>query len=292
MTDIRRLPASETTGALVAPAPAPETGGREEGVVRAFVGVADTLVDDYDVIDLLERLAGHAVALLDADAAAVMLGDRMGKLRLVASTDEQAEWTELQQMQTAEGPGMDCFRIGVPVGVTDLTTAAVRWPRFVAALSDRGFDGSVHVLPLRLRREAIGTLALFRRRPGPLPPADLAVGQALADVATIGILSERAIARGAVVHDQLQAALSSRIVIEQAKGVLAQRGRLTMNEAFDRLRRYARDHNLKVAELAREVVETDLIAVDVLARRGDTTPAPRRGPSRRNASRVGFTGPG
>lgn len=192
-------------------------------MVRAFVEVADTLVHDYDMIDLLDRLAGHSVELLDADAAAVMIGAGERGLRLAASTDEQAEWTELRQLQTDEGPSVDCYRSGAPVGVADLTAAVVRWPRFVGALTSRGIDGSVHVLPLRLRGETIGTLALSRRRPGPLPPADLALGQALADVATIGILSERAIARGTVVTEQLQAAVSGRILIEQAKGVLAQR---------------------------------------------------------------------
>jgi GAF domain-containing protein len=250
-------------------------GSREQGVLRAFVGLADTLVADYDIIELLDRLAGHSVELLAADAAGIMLGDARGVLRLVASTDERTDWMELLQIEADEGPCVDCYRSGVPVGVVDLADAALRWPRFVAALAERGDYGSVHALPLRLRGEPIGTLNLFHREPGPLPAADLALGQALADVATIGILSERAIRRGEVVNEQLQAALTSRVVIEQAKGVLAERGQLTMDEAFDRLRRYARHNNRRLAEVAREVVDTDLVA-EVLAGRVAKPGRPRR----------------
>jgi GAF domain-containing protein len=251
-------------------------GAREKVVVSAFVGLADTLVDDFDVIDLLDRLAGYSVELLAADAAGILLGDAQHRLRVVASTNEQSDWMELLQLQADEGPCVECYRSGSPVSVADLTTAAARWPRFVAALAERGIYGSVHALPLRLRGEAIGTLNLFHRDPGPLPPADLALGQALADVATIGILAERAISRGEVVNEQLQTALTSRVIIEQAKGVLAERGGLSMDGAFDRLRRYARHHNLRLATVAREVVETGLVAVDVLAVREDEPRASRR----------------
>jgi GAF domain-containing protein len=252
------------------------TAAREQGVIRAFVGLADTLVDDYDIIDLLDRLAGYCVELLPADAAGIMLGDGQGKLRSVASTDERSDWMELLQIEADEGPCVDCFRSGSSVSVTDLAEAADRWPRFVAALQERGVLGSVHALPLRLRGEPIGALNLFHHRPGPLPVADLALGQALADVATIGILSERAIRRGEVVNEQLQTALTSRVVIEQAKGVLAARGHLSMNDAFDRMRGYARDRNLRLAQVAREIVETDLAAV-VLAAHAEKGARSRRG---------------
>ena len=246
-------------------------GGREGVLVRAFVELADTLVDDYDIIDLLDRLACYSVQLLVADAAGIMLGDAQHRLRVVASTDERSDWMELLQLEADQGPCVDCYRSGTPVTVVDVSDAAARWPRFGAALAQRGTHGSVHALPLRLRREPIGTLNLFHREPGPLPAADLALGQDLADVSTIGILSERAIRRGAVVGEQLQIALTSRVVIEQAKGVLAERGQLGMDEAFDRLRRYARIHNLRLSEVAREIVETDLAAADVLAQRSDRT---------------------
>jgi GAF domain-containing protein len=158
---------------------------------------------------------------------------------------------------------MDCCLSGVPVSVPDLADAGGRWPVFVAAVAERGAYRSVHALPLRLRGEAIGAMNLFHGQPGALPEADLALGQALADVATIGILSERAIRSSELVTEQLQTALNSRVIIEQAKGVLAQRGNLTMAAAFDRLRSYARTHNTRLSEVARKVVETD-IAADIL----------------------------
>jgi len=234
--------------------------GRETLLIEAFVGLADTLVDDYDVIDVLDRLAGYSVELLAAEAVGILLADAQATLRVVASTNEQTEWMELLQLQADEGPCVECFRAGAPVSVDNLADAGDRWPRFVAALQARGAYGSVHAIPLRLRGEAIGTLNLFQGAPGPLPAADLALGQALADIATIGILQERTIRRGEVLSEQLQAALNSRVIIEQAKGVLAQSGNLTMNAAFDRLRHYARGHNLRLTEVARQIVETDLAA--------------------------------
>jgi GAF domain-containing protein len=238
--------------------------GCEQLLSRAFVGLADTMVDDYDIIDLLDRLVGYCVELLAADAAGLLLADSQRDLRVVASSQEDAEVMELLQLQADQGPCVECFRTGGPVSVADLADAAGRWPVFVAAIAERGAYRSVHALPLRLRGEAIGALNLFHRQPGVLPDADLAVGQALADVATIGILQERAIRRGEVVTEQLQAALNSRVIIEQAKGVLAQHGHLTMDAAFDRLRRYASTHNARLSEVARKVVETNL-ATDVLS---------------------------
>ena len=236
------------------PTSADRTSDREAAITRAFVELADTLVDDYDVIDLLDRLAGHCVTLLAVDSAGIMLADADSTLRVVATTDERSEWMELLQLQADEGPCLECFQRAEPISVVDLTEASQRWPRFVAALTRRGSYGSVHALPLRLRKQAVGTLTLYHRDPGPLPEPDLALGQALADVATIGILSERAVRRGAEVTAELQAALNSRIVIEQAKGVLAQRGELSMDSAFDRLRRYARRHRLALVAVARQVV--------------------------------------
>jgi GAF domain-containing protein len=238
--------------------------GREQLLSRAFVGLADSLVDDYDVIELLDRLVGYSVELLVADAAGILLADSQRTLRVVASSREDAEVMELLQLQADQGPCMECFYTGVPVRVPDLSDTAGRWPVFVAAVAERGAYRSVHALPMRLRGEVIGTLNLFHRQPGGLPEADLAVGQALADVATIGILAERAIRSREVLTEQLQVALNSRVIIEQAKGVLAQRGGLGMDVAFDRLRRYARTQNVRLSEVAREVVETDLAAADVL----------------------------
>ena len=246
----------------------PDTA-REALLIEAFVGLADTLVDDYDVIDVLDRLAGYSVQLLAAEAAGIMLADAQSALRVVASTNEQSEWMELLQLEADEGPCVECFHAGAPVSVGDLADAAARWPQFVAALQERGTYGSVHALPLRLSGQAIGTQNLFHGAPGPLPAADLALGQALADVATIGILQERAIRRGEVLSEQLQAALNSRVIIEQAKGVLAQSGDLTMDTAFDRLRRHARGHNLLLGDVARRVVTDRGFADQILA--GATT---------------------
>ena len=244
----------------------PVETGREHLVTRAFVSLADTLVDEYDVIDLLDRLVGYSVELLAADAAGIVLADARGRLRAVAASSEDAQLMELLQLQSDQGPCLDCVRTGSPVTVIDLTVpaAADRWPVFAAAVADSAAFRSVHALPLRLRREAIGALNLFHRHPGPLPPVDLSLGQALADVATIGILSERAVRHGEILNEQLQAALNSRVIIEQAKGVLTQKGKLSMDAAFDRLRNYARSRNLRLSEVARQVVETD-IADDVVA---------------------------
>jgi len=237
--------------------------GREQLLSRAFVRLADTLVDDYDIIDLLDRLVGYSVELLTADAAGILLVDSQQALQVVASSHEDANVMELLQLQSDQGPCMECFSTGEAVSVPDLADVGGRWPVFVAAVAERGVYRSVHALPLRLRGETIGTMNLFHGQSGILPAADLVLGQALADVATIGILSERAIRSREVVAEQLQTALNHRMIIEQAKGVLAHQGNLTMVAAFDRLRRYARNHNARLSEVARKVVKTDL-ATDVL----------------------------
>ena len=239
-------------------------GGREEVVSRAFVTLADTLVDEYDVIELLNRLAGFSAQLLPADAAGIVLGDARRELRAVAASDEAAAVIELLQLQSDEGPCLDCFQTAAPVSVADLAAATDRWPTFAAAVMQRSNFRSVHALPLRLRGRAIGALNLFGGSPGRLPELDLALGQALADVATIGILQERAIRHGEVLNEQLQGALNNRVVIEQAKGVLAQYGGLSPDVAFDQLRRYARNHNLKLAELARRIAAKDFNPAEIL----------------------------
>ena len=243
---------------------------REQAVSQAFVALADTLVDDYDVIDLLDRLVAHSVALLTADAAAIMLSDAHQNLRVLAASSDDAELMEVLQLQNEQGPCLDCYRSGTPVSVPDLAQVAEQWPAFVAAAGQAGAFRSVHALPLRLRGEAIGALNLFHHTPGPLPVADLQLGQALADVATIGILQERAIRQSETLNEQLQIALSSRVVIEQAKGVLAQYHGLSMEASFERLRRYSRDRRLRLAEVSRQLAngELDPAALSSLARPG------------------------
>lgn len=232
--------------------------GREGLLSTAFVGLADTLIDDFDIIDLLDQLVGHGVTLCGADAVGILLVDSRGFLQVVASSDEDVSLMELLQLQADDGPCVECVRTASPVVVPDLADVGDRWPALTGAMRTHHLYPSVHALPLRLRGKAIGAMNLFRRRPGALPAGDLALAQALADVATVGILQERAVRRGKVLVEQLQTALNSRVIIEQAKGVLAQRGGLTMDAAFERLRSHSRNRNQRLSEVARRVVEGEL----------------------------------
>jgi transcriptional regulator with GAF, ATPase, and Fis domain len=220
-----------------------------------FVDLADTLVADFDVVDFLHMLAERSVTLLAASAAGVVLADPRGELRVAAASSQEAGLMELFQIQNDQGPCLDCFRTGQPVTAADLTGPGQRWPRFAAAASQAGFR-SVEALPMRLREEVIGALNLFRARPGPLDPAELRIGQALADVATIGLLQERSLRRGEIVAEQLQGALNSRVVIEQAKGKLAERLSIDTDQAFAILREYARNSNQRLTNVARTFVDS------------------------------------
>jgi transcriptional regulator with GAF, ATPase, and Fis domain len=226
--------------------------GRERVLTEAFVSLADTLVTDFDVIDLLHRLCSDSVTLLPVDAAGLMLSDQRGTLRVVSSSTEQAHLVELFQLQANEGPCLDCFHTSQQVVSADLGHEA-RWPRFVAHARQAGYR-AVYALPLRLRSETIGGLNLFGSTPGELSGHALRVGQALADVATIGILQERAVRRHEVLAEQLQGALNSRVIIEQAKGMLAERGRIDLAQAFALLREHARSRQQRLSDLARDVV--------------------------------------
>jgi transcriptional regulator with GAF, ATPase, and Fis domain len=219
-----------------------------------FVELADTMVADFDVIDFLQLLTDRSVVLLSASAAGVMLADPRGELRVAASSNEAAGLVELFQLQNDEGPCLDCFRTGEPVTATDLTgPGQERWPRFAEAATQHGFR-TVEALPMRLRDQVIGALNLFRTAAGPFDPADLRLGQALADVATIGLLHERNVRRSETVSEQLQSALNSRVTIEQAKGKLAERLSVDMDQAFDMLRGYARNSNQRLTDVARNFV--------------------------------------
>jgi GAF domain-containing protein len=225
---------------------------RERTLTEAFVSLADTLVADYDVIELLHRLCIDSVALLPIDAASLMLTDQRGALQVVSSSTEQAHLLDLFQLQVDEGPCLDCFHTSRRVTSPDLRRET-RWPRFAERARHAGYR-AVHALPLRLRSETIGGLNLFGTAPHELSLIDVQVGQALADVATIGILQERAIRRREILAEQLQAALNSRVVIEQAKGMLAERGRLDLARAFLLLRDHARSHNRRLSDVARDVL--------------------------------------
>jgi transcriptional regulator with GAF, ATPase, and Fis domain len=228
--------------------------GRERPLVEAFVALADTLVDDYDVVEFAQELVEDCVSLLDADSAGLLLADLRGGLQVLASTSEQTRLLELLQIQADAGPCMQAYRTGQQVRIDDLRSDTGGWSEFVDRASAEGF-AAVVAIPLRLRNERIGALNLFRREPGTMSDSDLLVAQALADVATIGILHQRVLTRGALVNSQLQTALNSRIVIEQAKGVLAERQGLDMEQAFVHLRAMARSTNRHLSEVARTVIE-------------------------------------
>jgi transcriptional regulator with GAF, ATPase, and Fis domain len=227
----------------------------DERLAQVFVELADTLVAGYDLMEFLQTLADQCVELLDVDAAGLLLADSGGVLRLVAASTEQARILELFQIQNDEGPCLDCYRTGQVVTMADTASAgaAAQWPRFATAAREVGFAG-VHAIPMRLRDQVIGTLNLFRTAPDGLDPAQARAARALVDVATIGILQERAVREREVVAGQLQVALNSRVVIEQAKGIMAERLKVAPDAAFMLLRRYARDHNRPLTELAGDVI--------------------------------------
>jgi GAF domain-containing protein len=232
---------------------------REALLARTFVELADTLVTDFDVVELLTLLADRCVEVLDVGAAGLMLAAPDGDLRVMASSSEAMRLLELFELQAQEGPCLDCYRTGQPVVNQNLAAVNGRWPRFAAEALAAGFR-SVHALPLRLRGTIIGALNLFHIEPGEMRQADVDAAQALADVATIAILQHRAVLEGQVVNEQLQHALNTRVVIEQAKGVVAEREGLNMEDAFATLRHHARNHNLRLADVAHDVIGGTLAA--------------------------------
>jgi GAF domain-containing protein len=235
-----------------------------------FVDLADTMVAEFDIIDFLHLLTDRSVLLLAASAAGVVLADPRGELRVAAASSEEAGLLELFQLQNDQGPCLECFRTGRPVTAADLAGPAQRWPRFAHAAVQSGFR-TVEALPMRLRDQVIGALNLFRAEPGPFESADLRIAQALADVATIGLLHERNVRRTETVAEQLQAALNSRVVIEQAKGKLAERLSIDMDRSFNMLRDYARNTNQRLTDVARAFVD---------GATADFPPPARRQPSR------------
>jgi GAF domain-containing protein len=230
---------------------------RESRLTSAFVTLADTLVAEFDVVDLLQTLVETCAELLEADAAGIMLADHDGELAVVASTSEKSRLVEMMQVSSGAGPCVECFVTGQPVSVVDVELVADRWPAFAERALEQGFH-SVHGVPLRLRGSVIGTLNLFRDAPGAFRDEDTAVAQGLADVATIGILQQRAISEADIAKRQLQQALDSRVLIEQAKGVIAHTRDVNMDEAFQTLRDHARSHRLNLRDVAAGVVDRSL----------------------------------
>lgn len=230
---------------------------RETRLAATFVALADTLVADYDVVDMLQTLVDACADLLDASAAGLMLSDDRGELAVVASTTEENKLVDLMQVQSGRGPSLECFEKGVMVEISDIASSDGRWPDFRESALDQGFK-ALHVVPMRLRSTTIGVLNLFRGEPGVLGETDTTLAQGLADIATIGILHERAIRESDIAQAQLQYALESRVRIEQAKGVLSQVHGLDMDSAFRMLRQYARNNGLPLRDVAQQVVDRSL----------------------------------
>jgi GAF domain-containing protein len=235
---------------------------RESLLISTLVELADNLVDDFDIIDVLTMLTHRCVEAIDVDAAGVMLASPGGELQFVASSSESMRVLELFQIQVDEGPCVDCYKSGAAIINHSLTDPDDRWPRFSPRAIAQGFH-SVHCLPMRLRGRTIGALNFFRTEQGPLDADDVILAQGLADVATIAILQHRTSLDAKTLNFQLNNALNSRIIIEQAKGKVSQAASIGMDQAFDRLRTHARNHNLGLTVVATMVVDGSLSGTDL-----------------------------
>jgi GAF domain-containing protein len=222
-------------------------------LAEVFVEVADTLVDDFDVIEFLESLTRHTADVSDAASAGLLLADPHGQLQYMASSSTSVKLLELFQLQYQEGPCLDCYATGAAVVNNDLHQAGERWPLFAPRAVEAGFQ-SVHAFPLRHRQKVIGALNLFSTDLGHFDPTDVRIIQCLADIATIGLLQERTTRSAEILTEQLQGALNSRVTIEQAKGVLARTHGVDVDAAFDRMRTYARNNHLRLSDVASAVV--------------------------------------
>jgi GAF domain-containing protein len=234
-----------------------EADDRAAELAQAFVELAGALANGFDVVELLDRLIQHCVRLLEVDAAGLVLADAGGALQVMAATSDQARFLEVLQLHADSGPCLDCYRTGQPVNVDDLTVGRHRWPALANTAQHGGYR-AVHAVPLRFQEQTLGAMNLFRSEPVGLGSTDRTIAQALAEVATVAILGQRTIRRSEEVAEQLQAALNSRVLIEQAKGMLAQQGGLAMAAAFAVLRQHARRTNQRVTEAARAVVDATL----------------------------------
>jgi hypothetical protein len=225
---------------------------RETRVLDAVVTLVDNLLDDFDIVDLLTGLTERCAELLDVAAAGFLLADPLQQLRLLAATSEQAHELELYQLQADEGPCVDCYISGEPVSVADIRAEEQRWPHFVPAALDAGF-ASVHAIPMRAAGLVLGALGLFGTHPGELNEADLLVGQTLTRIACVAILQEHP-PTPLTVLPQLRSALTNRVIVEQAKGVLREMLGVSVEQAFQLLRTYARDNGEHLTEVARRLM--------------------------------------
>ena len=232
---------------------------REAVLAKTFVELADTLVAEFDVVDFLTGLADRCTEVLDVESAGIMLAAPNGPLRLMASSSEAMRVLELFELQAQEGPCLDCHRTGLAITNADLSADEERWPRFGPEALAAGIR-SAHALPMRLRGSVIGALNLFRIETGDMSQPDTEIAQALADIATIGLLQNRAAVEAQIVNEQLTHALNSRVVIEQAKGMVGERLDLDMEQAFSKLRAHARNHNLRLVDVANAVIAGGLAA--------------------------------
>jgi GAF domain-containing protein len=230
---------------------------KEIALARTMVELADTLVDDFDIVEFFTLVTTRSVELLDVSAAGLMLVAPEGGLRLMASSSEAMHLLELFELQAEQGPCLDSYRSGESVAAEDLLSFKDRWPRFVVRALEAGFR-SAHAVPMRLRGALMGALNLFGTEPGELRAGDCAAAQALADVATIAIIQHRAVTRAQELNGQLNHALNSRVLVEQAKGMLAAQANLDMDQAFSRLRNHARNHNVLLVSVARDFVDGTL----------------------------------
>jgi GAF domain-containing protein len=237
---------------------------REARLSEVFVTLADSLTDDFDATDLLHYLAEACVELLGIDAAGIMLSDLRGGLKLAASSSERIRNLELFELQVNEGPCLDCFHSGQPVLNASIAEARDRWPRFVEVAEEAGVQAT-HALPLRLRGVVIGAMNLCSDNTRSMTEPDIALGQALADMATISLLQDRSSTEKSALADQLQAALNNRVIIEQAKGMLAGRANITPDAAFELIRAHARANNNRLLHDAKSIIDGSLdLTADLL----------------------------
>lgn len=222
-------------------------------IVTTLVELADNLVDDYDVIDVLTLLSSRCVEAVDVDAAGVLLASPAGDLRFVASSSESTHLLELFEVQSGVGPSVECFRSGEPIANLSLEDSSSRWPLFAQRAIDLGFH-AVHCLPMRLRGRTLGVLNLLRADAGRVTDEDIVVAQGLADIATIAIVQRETTMNAQRINDQLNIALNSRIIIEQAKGMISQAARCDVDVAFGQLRNHARSRNLRLTDVASSIV--------------------------------------
>ncbi len=243
----------------------------QDALTQTLVELADTLVDDFDVVDLLTLLTDRCVEAFEVADAGLMLAAPVGaELRVMASSSAAMRRLELYELQNREGPCLDAYRSGEQVMVADLETVTDRWPRFAPAALEAGFR-SVSAIPMRLRGTTIGALNLFHTELGALSDSELSGARAFADVATIAILQHQASLDARTVNDQLNHALNSRVLIEQAKGMLAERAGIEVDEAFGRLRDHARRHNVRLAVVAQDLLDGSLDAAALRPKPAATT---------------------